>query len=108
MRAGDDADAVQRPLALELLADLAEHRHLARRPFDPAPPVGGQTRILDVKRRALVGDSTIVLSLLARPRSRAAASAASRVDRARQPLVVDRASVLRETPVESIDEFVGV
>ena len=48
VEAGREADAAQRLLLREALADRAEDRHLARRPLDAPHALLGQARVLDV------------------------------------------------------------
>ena len=48
VEAGADAQAVERPLALEPLADQAQDGHLALRPLDPADALGGEAEVGDV------------------------------------------------------------
>ena len=57
VEAGADPQPVERPLALEPLADQAEDRHLALRPFDPPDALGGEAEVGDVVggQRAGVG-----------------------------------------------------
>ena len=43
-----DAQSLERSLARESLADDAQHRHLARRPFDQALPVAGHAEVGDI------------------------------------------------------------
>ena len=45
MQARADAQAVERPLALETLADEAQDGHLALGPLDAAHAVGGQAQV---------------------------------------------------------------
>ena len=44
-----DADALERALGREALAERAQHRHLGVSPFDPGPAGGGQARVGNVK-----------------------------------------------------------
>ena len=48
VEAGADAQAVERPLALEALADEAQDGHLALRPFDATDALGGEAEVGDV------------------------------------------------------------
>ncbi len=48
VQAGRDADARQRLLPLEALADRGEHRHLPVRPLDPPHAFGGERKVLHV------------------------------------------------------------
>ena len=46
-----DAQAVERPVALEALADEAQDGHLALGPLDPADALGGEAEVGDVVGR---------------------------------------------------------
>src|SRR5262249_35484404 len=48
VQAGAEADALERLLAREALADLTEDRHRLLGPLDLEPPLGGEREILDV------------------------------------------------------------
>ena len=48
VQARADAQAVERPVALEALADQAQDGHLALGPFDPADALGGEAEVGDV------------------------------------------------------------
>ena len=48
MEAGADAQAVERAVALEALADEAQHGHLALGPFDAADALGGEADVRDI------------------------------------------------------------
>ena len=48
VQAGRDADARERLLPLEALADRGEHRHLPVRPLDPPDAFRGQREVLHV------------------------------------------------------------
>ena len=51
VEAGADAQAVERPVALEALADEAQDGHLALGPFDPSDALGGEAEVGDVVGR---------------------------------------------------------
>ena len=53
VEAGADAQAVERPLALEALADQAQDGHLALGPLDPADALGGEAEVGDVVGRRM-------------------------------------------------------
>ena len=64
VEAGADAQALERPLALEALADEAQDGHLALGPFDPPDALGGEAEVGDVvggrwawRRQVIVGRS---------------------------------------------------
>ncbi len=48
VEAGADAQAVERPVALEALADEAQDGHLALGPLDPSDTLGGEAEVGDV------------------------------------------------------------
>ena len=50
-----DAQAVERPVALEPLADQAQDGHLALGPLDPADALGGESEVGDVVGRGRAG-----------------------------------------------------
>ena len=52
VQAGPDPQTVERPLALEALADQAQDGHLALGPLDPADALGGEAEVGDVVGRA--------------------------------------------------------
>ena len=55
VQAGADAQAVERPLALEPLADEAQDGHLALGPLDAADALGGEAEVGDVVGRGCAG-----------------------------------------------------
>ncbi len=55
VQAGADAQAGERTLALEPLADEAQDGHLALRPLDPSDPLGGETEVRHVVGRQGAG-----------------------------------------------------
>ena len=55
MEARADAQAVERPVALEALADEAQDGHLALRPFDAADALGGEAEVGHVVGRERAG-----------------------------------------------------
>ena len=98
------ANAVKRPLAVELIPDLAQHRHLAGRPIDSAPPLGGQTRILDIER-ARVGHRLHHLSVSSNRLAREPALRQIPIDGATQPFGSQCTTVLWKSRIETIDKF---
>ena len=59
VEARPDAQAVERPLALEPLADEAQDGHLALRPFDAPDALGGEAEVGDVVGDGCAGRSVI-------------------------------------------------
>src|SRR5581483_8841939 len=63
VQARTDADALERTLLLEALADQREHAHLGRRPLDALAPLLGQAEVPHVAVHPAPFDSTSAITL---------------------------------------------